>query len=49
MKQFLTLFALIVSVTTFVQTAKEYLENGIAKHTNKDYEGAIKEYSKAIN
>ncbi len=48
MKQLLTVFALIISVTTFGQTAKEFLENGIAKHTQKDYEGAIKEYSKAI-
>lgn len=48
MKQLLILFALIISVTTFGQTAKEYLEIGIAKHANKDYKGAIKEYSKAI-
>lgn len=48
MKQLLTLFAIIISVTSSAQTAKEFLEIGISKHKSKDYEGAIKEYSKAI-
>ena len=48
MKRILTFLAVVISVTTFGQTAKEYLELGITKHNNKDFEGAIKEYSKAI-
>ncbi|MBK9481780.1 MAG: tetratricopeptide repeat protein [Bacteroidetes bacterium] len=32
----------------FWTNSKEYLELGITKHNNKDFEGAIKEYSKAI-
>ncbi len=48
MKSVVTVFALLLSVLTFGQSAKEFLENGIAKHKVKDYEGAIKDYSKAI-
>jgi len=48
MKHLLTFIAVIISATSFGQTADEYLKSGIAKHNTKDYEGAIKEYSKAI-
>jgi len=48
MKQLLTILAISICVTTFGQTAKEYLQNGITKHNSKDFEGAIKDYSKAI-
>ena len=48
MKNFLTIIAVIISITSFGQTADEYLKNGIVKHNSKDFEGAIKDYSKAI-
>ncbi len=48
MKQIFTILALIICVATFGQTAKECLELGIVKHNSKDFEGAIKEYAKAI-
>lgn len=48
MKNFLTIIAVLMSVTSFGQTADEYLKNGIVKHNSKDFEGAIKDYSKAI-
>ena len=48
MKQLLTILAISISLTTFGQSAEEYLKNGITKHNSKDFEGAIKDYSKAI-
>jgi len=48
MKQLLTIIAVIISAITFGQTADEYLKSGIEKHNSKDFEGAIKDYSKAI-
>ena len=48
MKQFFTILAFAFLTTTFGQTADEYLKSGIEKHNSKDFEGAIKEYSKAI-
>jgi tetratricopeptide (TPR) repeat protein len=39
---------LLVSFNSFGQTAKEYLQNGITKHNQQDFKGAIKEYDKAI-
>lgn len=39
---------LICSMKVFGQTSEEYLENGISKHKEYDYKGAIKDYSKAI-
>jgi tetratricopeptide (TPR) repeat protein len=47
MKRILTVIALIISVTIFGQTAKEYFDRGILKETKKDYKGAIKEFKKA--
>ena len=48
MKQLFTFLACAIFTTSFGQTADEYLKSGIEKHNSKDYEGAIKEYSKAI-
>jgi len=48
MKHILTFFALAIFATTFGQTANDLLQSGIEKHNSKDYEGAIKDYSKAI-
>ena len=48
MKHLLTIIAVIISATSFGQSADEYLKSGIEKHNSKDFEGAIKDYSKAI-
>jgi tetratricopeptide (TPR) repeat protein len=48
MKQLFTILAFAFLTTSFGQTADEYLKSGIEKHNSKDYEGAIREYSKAI-
>lgn len=48
MKITITALAIFSSLLVFGQTSQEYLENGIKKHQNQDYKGAIKEYSKAI-
>lgn len=48
MKHFFLLFTFGFLSTAFGQTADLYLKSGIEKHNAKDYEGAIKEYSKAI-
>lgn len=48
MKHLLTIFAVLISATLFGQTANEFLQSGIEKHNSRDFEGAIKDYSKAI-
>ncbi|MCL6462756.1 MAG: hypothetical protein I4O51_12925 [Flavobacterium micromati] len=48
MKQLLTILAILICVSTFGQTATEYLQNGITKHNSKDFDGAIEDYSRAI-
>lgn len=48
MKILITIFALIISATSYGQTAKDYLQSGIDKHIKQDFQGAIAEYSKAI-
>lgn len=48
MKYFLTLITIISALTAFGQSAQEHLQNGINKHTQQDYKGAIREYDKAI-
>lgn len=48
MKNFFTIIAVVISITSFGQTADEYLKNGIFKHNSNDFEGAIKDYSRAI-
>lgn len=48
MKQLFTILAFALFTASFGQTADDYLNTGIEKHNAKDFEGAIKEYSKAI-
>lgn len=48
MKQIFTILALIFCATTFGQTANEFLQSGITMHNAKDFEGAIKAYTKAL-
>jgi len=48
MKKTLTTFAMMCAVTAFSQTSEVHLKNGIEKHNEKDYKGAIKDYDKAI-
>ena len=48
MKKTLSIVAIIYSLTVFGQTSQEHFENGITKHKQQDYKGAIKDYDKAI-
>jgi tetratricopeptide (TPR) repeat protein len=48
MKQILTILAFTIWTTSFGQTANEFLQSGITKHNSKDFEGAIKDYTKVI-
>ena len=48
MKYLFLLFALIISTASRAQTATELLKSGIEKHNSRDFEGAIKDYTKAI-
>ena len=48
MKHFVTVLFTLFTLTIFAQTAAEHLQNGIAKHNQKDYKDAIKDYEKAI-
>ena len=48
MKNTLYTLALLVSFSSFGQTAKEYLKSGNDKHYAKDYYGAIADYTKVI-
>lgn len=48
MKNSLTIIALLITITSFAQTADEYLKKGIDKHNSKNFDGAIKEYGAAI-
>lgn len=48
MKRILTATAFFCVLTAFGQTSEEHLQNGIAKHTQQDFKGAIKDYDKAI-
>jgi len=48
LKTKITLLALCFSYFVIGQTSNEFYENGIKKHQNQDYKGAIKEYTKAI-
>ncbi|HRO43313.1 MAG TPA: tetratricopeptide repeat protein [Flavipsychrobacter sp.] len=48
MKKNLTTFAILCSLTVFGQTTEEHLQNGIAKHEQRDFKGAIRDYDKAI-
>ncbi len=48
MKHLLTILVVIISATSFGQTADDYIKSGIEKYSSKDFEGAIKDYTKAI-
>ena len=48
MKKTLMTLVIICSLTAFGQTAQEHLQNGITKHKQQDFKGAIKDYDKAI-
>lgn len=48
MKVTIATIAIFCSLTVFGQTSNEHLENGIAKHKQQDFKGAIKDYDKAI-
>ena len=48
MKKTLTTLVIICSMTAFGQTSQEHLKNGITKHKEQDYKGAIKDYDKSI-
>ncbi len=48
MIRILTAMVLFCSLTVVGQTSEEHFQNGISKHKEKDFKGAIKEYDKAI-
>jgi tetratricopeptide (TPR) repeat protein len=48
MKKTLTTLIIIFTLTAFGQTSQEYLQNGITKHKQQDFKGAIKDYDKSI-
>ncbi len=48
MKYLFAILFPLISQFHFSQEAKVFMENGMVKHQAKDYQGAIKDYSKAI-
>lgn len=48
MKITLSTLIIIYSITVLGQTSQEHFQNGITKHKQQDYKGAIKEYTKSI-
>jgi len=48
MKNILFTLALLISFSSFGQTAEEYVNSGNQKDDAKDYNGAISDYTKAI-
>jgi tetratricopeptide (TPR) repeat protein len=48
MKYFIPLFLLFNSIVSHAQSSEDYLNSGLKKHNAKDYDGAIKDYSRAI-
>ena len=48
MKNILHILALLISFSSFGQTADEYFNSGYYKDEAKDYYGAISDYTKAI-
>lgn len=48
MKKTLTTLFFFCTLVVFGQTSDEHLQNGISKHNQQDYKGAIKDYDKAI-
>ena len=49
MKKILSLFALLCTLNATAQMGRENFMDGLQKHKDKNYKGAIKEYTKAIN
>ncbi len=47
-KVFLILLVAFINININAQTSDEFLNSGIDKHNNKDYKGALIDYSKAI-
>ena len=48
MKKILLPLALLISFSSFGQTAKEYYDSGIKKEKNGNYYGAIADFNKSI-
>ncbi|MBC7553610.1 MAG: tetratricopeptide repeat protein [Taibaiella sp.] len=48
MNKIITAILLGFTINSTAQTAQDHFRDGLAKHKNKDYKSAIKEYSKAI-
>ena len=48
MRIILTTLSLFCTLTVIAQTSQEHLQNGISKHKQQDYKGAIKDYDKSI-
>ncbi len=48
MKNILFTLALLISFSSFGQTAEEYFDSGFDKAGNGDYYGSISDYNKAI-
>ena len=48
MKIKLTSITILCSFLSFGQSSNEFYENGLKKHQNQDYKGAIKEYTKVV-
>ena len=48
MKNILFTLALLISFSSFGQTAEDYFQSGYDKNENGDYYGAISDYTKAI-
>ena len=48
MRIFLTISIFLLSCSNDTKTWKEYYNNGLKKHKNGDYYGAIDDYSKSI-
>lgn len=48
MRKTLTALVIIFTLSAFGQSSQEHLQNGITKHKQQDFKGAIKDYDKAI-
>jgi tetratricopeptide (TPR) repeat protein len=48
MKKTLSTLLFFCTIAVFGQTSDEHLQNGLSKHKQQDYKGAIKDYDKAI-
>lgn len=48
MNKILSTFLALCTLTVLGQSSQEHFQNGISKHKQEDYKGAIKDYDKAI-